>query len=65
MKDNGAAFDAPFFSITKSEAMTMDTQQRLIMENVYHAIENGTAVLLDRRLRKGVLLMLYSGTPNG
>lgn len=36
-----AEFDHQFFSITKSEVMTLDPQQRLLMENVYHALENG------------------------
>ncbi|KAJ5184528.1 Acyl transferase/acyl hydrolase/lysophospholipase [Penicillium cf. griseofulvum] len=38
--ENGRYFDAPFFSITKNEAMAMDPQGRILMENVYHAIEN-------------------------
>ncbi|EHK21956.1 uncharacterized protein TRIVIDRAFT_53518 [Trichoderma virens Gv29-8] len=33
-------FDAPFFGITKGEAICMDPQQRLVLENVYHALEN-------------------------
>jgi acyl transferase domain-containing protein len=28
--------------VTKEELMAMDSQQRLVMENVYHAVENGT-----------------------
>ncbi|KZF19523.1 hypothetical protein L228DRAFT_214821 [Xylona heveae TC161] len=40
LKEKSATFDAPFFSITKNEAISMDPQQRLVMENVYHAIEN-------------------------
>jgi acyl transferase domain-containing protein len=41
LSENGRYFDAPFFSITKNEAMAMDPQGRVLMENVYHAIENG------------------------
>lgn len=33
-------FDAPFFSITKGEAMSLDPQQRVVLENVYLALEN-------------------------
>ncbi|CAH0023222.1 unnamed protein product [Clonostachys rhizophaga] len=35
-----AYFDAPFFSTTKTEVLTMDVQQRVLLENVYHALEN-------------------------
>jgi acyl transferase domain-containing protein len=41
MIEDPALFDAPFFSVTKSEALTLDPQQRLLMENVYQALENG------------------------
>ncbi|PGH20080.1 hypothetical protein AJ80_03730 [Polytolypa hystricis UAMH7299] len=35
-----ADFDSQFFSLTKTESMTMDPQQRMLLENVYHALEN-------------------------
>ncbi|GAB1218627.1 hypothetical protein ATERTT37_007890 [Aspergillus terreus] len=34
------AFDAPFFSITPSEAKAMDPQQRMCLEVAYEAMEN-------------------------
>jgi len=34
-------FDAPFFSINATEAMSMDPQQRMAMEVAYEAFENG------------------------
>jgi len=37
-------FDAPFFSITASEAKSMDPQQRLALEVAYEAFENGKHV---------------------
>lgn len=40
MKGDYADFDHQFFSITKSEVMSLDPQQRLLMENVYQALEN-------------------------
>jgi acyl transferase domain-containing protein len=41
LAESTALFDAPFFSMSKSEAMAVDPQQRLMLENVYHAFENG------------------------
>ncbi|KAI9692404.1 MAG: Type I Iterative PKS [Bathelium mastoideum] len=35
-----SAFDAPFFTITAAEAEAMDPQQRVLLENIYHALEN-------------------------
>lgn len=37
------AFDAPFFSITPSEALSMDPQHRGLLETAYRALENGEA----------------------
>lgn len=35
------AFDAPFFSISASEAEAMDPQSRALLETTYRALENG------------------------
>ncbi|KAE8355492.1 iterative type I polyketide synthase [Aspergillus coremiiformis] len=35
-----SAFDAAFFSVNKIEVKGLDPQQCLVMENVYHALEN-------------------------
>lgn len=40
LSEDPAYFDAPFFSITKGEAVSLDPQQRLVLENVYLALEN-------------------------
>ncbi|KAI9647506.1 hypothetical protein NHQ30_003891 [Ciborinia camelliae] len=40
LKQNLAAFDAPFFSISPAEAASMDPQQRLMLEVSYSALEN-------------------------
>ena len=40
LKQNVAAFDANFFNISKSEAESIDPQQRIIMEVAYEAMES-------------------------
>ncbi|KAI4948187.1 hypothetical protein J4E91_006181 [Alternaria rosae] len=40
VKDDPAAFDAAFFSITSKEAASMDPQQRWLLETSYKALEN-------------------------
>lgn len=39
-KDPGC-FDAPFFSMTATEAAGTDPMQRMFLEVVYEALENG------------------------
>lgn len=41
MRGDPADFDNQFFSIPKGEVLSLDPQQRLSMESVYHALENG------------------------
>lgn len=38
-------FDAPFFSMTASEANGTDPQQRLMLEVAYEAMENGKSII--------------------
>lgn len=47
LSEDPAYFDASFFNITKQELMTLDPQQRLVMENVYHALENAGISMTD------------------
>ena len=44
LKGKIAAFDAPFFSIQPSEVMSMDPQQRCMLEASYRALENGEII---------------------
>ncbi|KAK2765219.1 Type I Iterative PKS [Arachnomyces sp. PD_36] len=40
LAEDPLAFDAGFFNINKTEVLSLDPQQRVVMENVYHALEN-------------------------
>ncbi|QUC18107.1 uncharacterized protein UV8b_02348 [Ustilaginoidea virens] len=40
LKEDIAAFDAPFFSITADDAQAIDPQQRMLLEVSYEALEN-------------------------
>ena len=46
---NIAAFDAPFFGMSATEANALDPQQRLLLESSYEAFENGGITLDDVR----------------
>jgi acyl transferase domain-containing protein len=35
------AFDAPFFSISATEALALDPHSRALLETTYRALENG------------------------
>ena len=41
LRDDIAAFDAPFFSMSPTEASCVDPQQRGLLECAYRALENG------------------------
>ena len=41
LEEDLAAFDAPFFSIPLNEAISLDPQQRGLLEETYKALENG------------------------
>ncbi|PWY90361.1 hypothetical protein BO94DRAFT_574133 [Aspergillus sclerotioniger CBS 115572] len=34
------AFDSPFFQLSEIDVLAMDPQQKMLLENVYHALEN-------------------------
>lgn len=46
LEEDLALFDASFFSITAREAMSMDPQQRMLLETAYRALENGMLMQL-------------------
>lgn len=41
LAENPLAFDAGFFNVNKTEVLSLDPQQRVTLESVYHALENG------------------------
>ena len=41
LSEDPVLFDASFFSVRQGELPALDPQQRLVLENVYHALENG------------------------
>jgi acyl transferase domain-containing protein len=41
LEESPNGFDAAFFKMSKTEVQSLDPQQRILMENVYHALENG------------------------
>ena len=43
IKEDIAAFDAPFFQMTPVEAASMDPMQRWLLETTYEALENGNS----------------------
>jgi acyl transferase domain-containing protein len=40
LADSVAPFDPPFFNLSKNDILSMDPQQRLVLENTYQALEN-------------------------
>ncbi|KAG5984483.1 Type I Iterative PKS [Claviceps digitariae] len=40
LKEDVAAFDAPFFAVTSEDAQAIDPQQRMLLEVSYEALEN-------------------------
>ncbi|KAJ5674974.1 uncharacterized protein N7477_004908 [Penicillium maclennaniae] len=47
LAEDPAYFDGSFFNITRNELLTLDPQQRLVLENVFHALENSGISIAD------------------
>ncbi|KAK2052272.1 ketoacyl-synt-domain-containing protein, partial [Colletotrichum caudatum] len=59
-KDDLSLFDAPFFSMTESEAATLDPQQRLLLETCYEALESaGTSMARIAGSRTSVFVATF------
>ncbi|KAK5996046.1 Highly reducing polyketide synthase otaA [Cladobotryum mycophilum] len=49
LADHPAKFDSAFFSLPSQDVLAMDPQQKLLLENSYHALENAGLKLPDIR----------------
>ncbi|EAW14856.1 putative polyketide synthase [Aspergillus clavatus NRRL 1] len=47
LEESPNGFDAAFFKMSKTEVQSLDPQQRILMENVYHALENAGLPMED------------------
>ncbi|KAL3473806.1 hypothetical protein BJX99DRAFT_272015 [Aspergillus californicus] len=61
MKEDLSLFDAPFFSITATEAQAMDPQQRLVLEASYRALENA-GITMEQAARSNTCVFTGSFT---
>ncbi|KAH6626290.1 phenolpthiocerol synthesis polyketide synthase ppsA [Chaetomium sp. MPI-SDFR-AT-0129] len=59
IKQDPGVFDAPFFSISQSEANSLDPDQRIILETSYHALESAG---LPMESLAGTNTSVYMGT---
>lgn len=58
---DGSRFDASFFDIGRTEVLSTDLQQRVVMENVYEALENAGFTIEDVR---GSKTSVFAGAAN-
>lgn len=50
LKDDINSFDSAFFQLSDNDVQAMDPQQKMLLENVYHALENGKNALARQNL---------------
>lgn len=62
MIENYDEFDAPFFNISPREARNMDPQQRILLEEVWHCIEDSGVGL--KKLRENTTSVYVGSTGN-
>lgn len=50
LKDDINNFDSAFFQLPENDVVAMDPQQKMLLESVYHALENGETSFLNRNI---------------
>ncbi|KAK5990264.1 Highly reducing polyketide synthase otaA [Cladobotryum mycophilum] len=61
LAENPGSFDSSFFQLPSQDVLAMDSQQKLLLENTYHALENAGIRMADV---KGTPTSVFVGCTN-